>query len=82
MSASSRFVRASRFRHVFAETVKPELHYNDLELSPVTGDHSYIRGNSKVSRLVPRAKLGRPTAHPFSSPFHARAHSIGCYQFL
>ena len=51
MSTSSRFVRASRFRHVFAETVKTEQHYNDLELSPVTGDHSYIKANSKVSGI-------------------------------
>lgn len=48
MSAGSKFVRASRFRHVFADTVKPESHYLDLELSPITGDHSYIKGGGKV----------------------------------
>jgi len=90
MSQSSRFVRPSRFRHVFAgevllrrapslprkpllrsrsteltpstrvpaaaETVKPEQHYLDLELSPTTGDGNYVRCNGKVrggSSLLP-----------------------------
>ncbi len=37
---SSRIVRASKFRHVYAEPTKADLTYQDLELSPVTGDHN------------------------------------------
>jgi hypothetical protein len=37
---SSRFVRASKFRHVFAEPAKPESQYVDLDLAPTTGDHN------------------------------------------
>jgi hypothetical protein len=40
MSAASRVVRASKFRHVFAEPEKQDNCYLDLELSPVTGDHN------------------------------------------
>jgi len=39
-SAASRIVRASKFRHVFAEPEKTDNCYSDLELSPVTGDHN------------------------------------------
>lgn len=40
MALASRFVRASKFRHVFAEPEKADHHYSDLDLSPVTGDHN------------------------------------------
>ena len=40
MSNSSRIVRASKYRHVFAEHYKADLHYTDLKLSPVTGDQN------------------------------------------
>lgn len=65
--ASSRFVRASRFRHVFAETVKPELHYSDLDLSPVTGDHNYVKGNSKYFSIATRGGGGPVQVIPYSA---------------
>lgn len=40
MALASKIVRASKFRHVYAEVSKPELCYSDLDLSPVTGDHN------------------------------------------
>ena len=66
LQASSRFVRPSRFRHVYAETVKPELHYMDLELSPVTGDHNYVRGNGKFFSISTRGGGGPVQAIPYS----------------
>lgn len=66
MQASSRFVRASRFRHVFAEPAKPELHYTDLDLSPVTGDHSYIKGNGKYFVVAVRGGGGPVQVIPYT----------------
>lgn len=43
----SRFVRASKVRHVFCQPEKPENQYHDIRLSTSTGDHNYIKGNSK-----------------------------------
>ena len=43
----SRFVRQSKVRHVFCQPEKPENHYLDLRLSSATGDHNYIKANTK-----------------------------------
>jgi hypothetical protein len=48
MSGSSRIVRASKFRHVFAEPARQDATYQDLELSPVTGDHNVSRATRKA----------------------------------
>jgi len=71
--ASSRFVRASRFRHVFAEPAKPELHYTDLDLSPVTGDHSYIKGNGKYFVVAVRGGGGPVQVVPYT-----QVRAAGC----
>ena len=41
----SRFVRASKVRHVFAQPDKGEDQYLDLRLSTGTGDHNYIKAS-------------------------------------
>lgn len=43
----SKFVRPSKVRHVYAEVAKPEFHYSGFKLSSATGDHQYIKANSK-----------------------------------
>lgn len=63
---SSKFVRASKFRHVFGEPVKAELQYSDLELSPVTGDHNYIKGNSKFFAVAVRGGGGPVAVIPYT----------------
>jgi len=66
MSAASRIVRASKFRHVFAEPEKPDNCYSDLELSPNTGDHNYIKGNSKFFSVAVRGGGGPVLVLPYS----------------
>mmetsp|Transcript_5170 Transcript_5170/g.6885 ORF Transcript_5170/g.6885 Transcript_5170/m.6885 type:complete len:446 (+) Transcript_5170:63-1400(+) len=43
----SRFVRHSKYRHVFGEPLKQEHQYLNLRLSSSTGDHNYIKANEK-----------------------------------
>lgn len=43
----SRFVRQSKVRHVYGECAKPENQYTNIRLSTATGDHNYIKANSK-----------------------------------
>lgn len=43
----SRFVRASKVRHVYADAAKDEDCYTGLKLSTATGDHNYIKANCK-----------------------------------
>ena len=64
--SSSRFVRPSKFRHVFAEPAKPENHYLSLDLSPVTGDHNYVKGNSKFFAVAGRGGGGPVIVLPYS----------------
>ena len=67
MSNASRFVRASKFRHVFAETSKPEGCYSTLDLSPVTGDHNYVRASGKFFSVAVRGGGGPVLVLPFSA---------------
>jgi coronin-1B/1C/6 len=41
----SSFVRASKFRHVFADPPRPDAIYSNLRLSTVTGEQNYIKAN-------------------------------------
>mmetsp|Transcript_7983 Transcript_7983/g.16025 ORF Transcript_7983/g.16025 Transcript_7983/m.16025 type:complete len:448 (-) Transcript_7983:122-1465(-) len=43
----SRFVRASKVRHVYANNPKKEHCYTGFRLSTASGDHQYIKANSK-----------------------------------
>mmetsp|Transcript_22843 Transcript_22843/g.40459 ORF Transcript_22843/g.40459 Transcript_22843/m.40459 type:complete len:450 (-) Transcript_22843:139-1488(-) len=42
----SRFVRASKVRHVYCEPAKQEFQYHGLRTSSATGDHNYIKANT------------------------------------
>jgi coronin-1B/1C/6 len=39
------FVRASKFRHVYCDTPKPDATFQNLRLSTVTGEQNYIKAN-------------------------------------
>lgn len=41
----SSFVRASKFRHVFADAPRPDAIFSNLRLSTVTGEQNYIKAN-------------------------------------
>jgi coronin-1B/1C/6 len=43
----SKFVRTSKVRHIFCEAAKDEQSFLDLRLSTATGDHNYIKANTK-----------------------------------
>lgn len=43
----SNFVRASKYRHVFADAPRTDNIFSNLRLSTVTGDQSYIKSNGK-----------------------------------
>jgi len=48
----SRFVRASKVRHVFAEQPKKDAIYENFRLSTATGDHNYIKANSQFFAIT------------------------------
>lgn len=41
----SSFVRASKFRHVFADAPRIDATYSNLRLATVTGEQTYIKAN-------------------------------------
>ena len=41
----SSFVRASKFRHVYCDTPRPDATFQNLRLSTVTGEQNYIKAN-------------------------------------
>eukprot|EP00924_Labyrinthula_sp_SR-Ha-C_P009550 augustus_masked-scaffold_2-processed-gene-27.16-mRNA-1 protein AED:0.05 eAED:0.05 QI:0/-1/0/1/-1/1/1/0/450 len=43
----SRFVRASKVRHVYAKNPKADENYSNFRLSTAIGDHNYIKANTK-----------------------------------
>ena len=58
---------AAKFRHVFADPAKPEQCFSDLELSPITGDHNYIRGNNKFFAVSAKGGGGPVLVLPYSA---------------
>lgn len=64
----SRFVRASKVRHLFAEEPKSEKKFTEIRLSPVTGDHQYIKANSKYFAVAVRGGGGAVLVHPIDKP--------------
>lgn len=54
----SRFVRASKVRHLFCQPDKKEEHYTHINLATSTGDHQYIKANSKFFAVATRAGGG------------------------
>ena len=63
----SRFVRASKVRHLFGTGDKKENNYTHLRLSSATGDGQYIKANSKYFAVSYGASGGGDCAViPFS----------------
>lgn len=61
----SRFVRASKVRHVYAEEPKTEQCYSDIRLSTATGDQNYIKGNTKFFAVAVRGGGGSLLVNPY-----------------
>lgn len=40
-------VRVSKFRHVYCDQPRPDVTFQNLRLSTVTGEQNYIKANSK-----------------------------------
>lgn len=47
----SRFVRSSKYRHVFGKACKPELGYNGIRLTRNAWDQNYISANTKYAAV-------------------------------
>ena len=54
----SRFVRASKVRHLYCQPDKKEEHNTHLSLATTTGDQTYIKGNGKFWATSYRAGGG------------------------
>jgi coronin-1B/1C/6 len=54
----SKFVRASKVRHLFCQPDKKEETFFGLDLATTTGDHNYIKANSKFFATATRAGGG------------------------
>jgi len=62
----SRFVRQSLYRHVYCDPPKVEDTYQTLSLSTLTGDHNYIKGNSKFFSCAATGGGGPVYVLPYS----------------
>ena len=51
----SRFVRASKVRHLFCQPDKKEETFYGITLATTTGDHNYIKANSKFFATATRS---------------------------
>mmetsp|Transcript_2143 Transcript_2143/g.6597 ORF Transcript_2143/g.6597 Transcript_2143/m.6597 type:complete len:442 (-) Transcript_2143:192-1517(-) len=60
----SRFVRQSKVRHVYCQPSKPEEHYSNIRLSTATGDHNYIKANTKYFAVPVATGGGSLAVHP------------------
>lgn len=63
----SRFVRASKVRHVYCEAPKQERAYTDLRVSSATGDHGYIKANGEFFAFPVTSGGGALTVVPLSA---------------
>lgn len=64
---SSRFVRASKFRHVYGEPARSENTFSDLDLSTTTGEHNYISASTKFFAVAARGGGGPVLVLPFQA---------------
>ena len=64
----SRFVRASKVRHVYCNNSKTEEHYTNIRLSTATGDHNYIKANTKYFAIPVAAGGGSLCVWPLDKP--------------
>jgi coronin-1B/1C/6 len=84
----SRFVRESKVRHVYCQPPKVDECYTGMRLSTATGDHNYIKGNSKFFAvacqggggplaIIPYGQMGR---YPLEAP-KIQGHSSAVLDF-
>eukprot|EP00516_Mucochytrium_quahogii_P003985 CAMPEP_0203759522 /NCGR_PEP_ID=MMETSP0098-20131031/12565_1 /ASSEMBLY_ACC=CAM_ASM_000208 /TAXON_ID=96639 /ORGANISM=" , Strain NY0313808BC1" /LENGTH=439 /DNA_ID=CAMNT_0050652531 /DNA_START=104 /DNA_END=1423 /DNA_ORIENTATION=- len=64
----SRFVRASKVRHVYCQPSKPEEHYSNIRLSTATGDHNYIKANCTYVSVPVATGGGALAIQPLDKP--------------
>eukprot|EP00753_Platysulcus_tardus_P018248 PLAT6794.3.p2 GENE.PLAT6794.3~~PLAT6794.3.p2 ORF type:complete len:479 (-),score=217.08 PLAT6794.3:145-1524(-) len=62
----ARIVRSSKFRHVYAEPFKADLHYTDLRLATATSLGNYIAANGKYFAIPYRGGGGPVAVIPHS----------------
>ena len=63
----SRFVRDSKVRHIYCQPPKAEECHTAMRLSTSTGDHNYIKGNSKFFALALQGGGGPLAVIPYSA---------------
>jgi len=77
----SGFVKSSKFRHVYADTPKPEFCYSGFRLATATGEQCYIKANTKffciaveggggAMAITPHSQVGRQPAELFKIAGH------------
>jgi len=64
----SNFVRASKFRHVFADPPKPETSYVGFRLATVTGEQTYIKASAKFFAVAVSGGGGPFAVCPLDQP--------------
>jgi len=78
----SSVVKNSKFRHVYADTPKPENCYAGLRLAPTTGEQCYIKANTKFfcvaveggggpMAIIPHTQIGRQPSELFKIAGHS-----------
>uniref|UniRef100_A0A7S2XV61 Coronin n=1 Tax=Fibrocapsa japonica TaxID=94617 RepID=A0A7S2XV61_9STRA len=61
------FVRQSKYRHVFCEPAAPQNTYTALRISTVTGEHNYIKGNTKFFAVSLQGGGGPVAVIPYTA---------------
>lgn len=64
----SKFVRASKVRHVYCQQTKHDEHFSNIRLSSATGDHNYIKANTKYFAVPVSAGGGSLAVWPLDKP--------------
>lgn len=64
----SSFVRASKFRHVYCDPPRPDSTFQNLRLSTVTGEQSYIKANSQFFAVGIQGGGGPFLVKPLDQP--------------
>ncbi|CAM9714461.1 unnamed protein product, partial [Chrysoparadoxa australica] len=64
----SHFVRASKYRHVFVESPKPDACWTGIPVSTVSGEQSYIKGNTKFLAVAVQGGGGPFAVLPYDQP--------------
>ncbi|CAK9086073.1 Coronin-A (Coronin) (p55), partial [Durusdinium trenchii] len=64
----SRFVRASKVRHVYCQPAKAEENFTEIRLSTATADSNYIKGNTKYFAVPVSVGGGSLAVHNLDQP--------------